>query len=80
MLVPLEEYTELRRNAGGVNSCFVAIEACNDIILPQEVLKHPVFQRMYTAVSDMVFWLNLSVLGEKCQLMKRKLGPVFVQS
>ncbi|EJD00897.1 terpenoid synthase [Fomitiporia mediterranea MF3/22] len=57
-VLSIEEYTKLRRENGGVRTCFDLIEAVLGITLPAEVFDDPNFMRIYFAAVDMICWSN----------------------
>ena len=60
-ILPFEEYIHLRRQNGGVFSCFAIIEAALGIVLPAEVFEDDTFQDLIYAANDVIILSNASV-------------------
>ncbi|KAF8901445.1 isoprenoid synthase domain-containing protein [Mucidula mucida] len=57
-ILDIRGYIALRREIGGVKSCFDLVEYCLDINLPQEIYEDPVFVSGYNAAMDQITWSN----------------------
>ncbi len=58
-ILDIRGYIALRREIGGVKSCFDLVEYCLDINLPQEIYEDPVFVSGYNAAMDQITWSNV---------------------
>jgi len=54
----LDQYIELRRNNGGVRSCFALIELSRGFELPEHVWSDPVIRQLDDWAVDLVCWVN----------------------
>ncbi|KAH9945296.1 terpenoid synthase [Epithele typhae] len=57
-VLPLDEYTTLRRENSAVRFCFGLAGYALGVDLPDEVVEHPAFLAMHLATVDMVCWSN----------------------
>jgi hypothetical protein len=56
----LESYISLRRDTSGCKPCWALIEYANNLVIPDEVMEHPIIQSLGEAANDLVTWSNAS--------------------
>ncbi|EIN08519.1 terpenoid synthase [Punctularia strigosozonata HHB-11173 SS5] len=54
----LETYILQRRDTGATVTCFALAEYTNHLVLPDEVLEHPILQNLRDSSTDFVDWSN----------------------
>ena len=61
-VLPIKEYTLIRRDNCALRMGFTHIEYALGIALPDEIYENPVFDEMCLAALDMAWLLNVSTL------------------